>query len=102
MTRCRAPAGFGDAYGLGRELGRSQVARWCVGEVPGEEYGASEPLDAAAIGTVGPDECGGRGLFRAVASKGISRKRPAESQSRRIGAVGRGLEPVAPFRERIR
>jgi hypothetical protein len=88
---------FSDAHGLSSELGRSEIAGGRVGEVAGEEHRTSKPLDVAVISAVGPDESRRRTLLDPVAGKGIGREGPTESQPRRIDAVGRDLEPVAPF-----
>src|SRR5260370_37183262 len=94
--------GFGDAQGLGRGLLGPEVSGRGIGEIAGEKRRSGGPLDAAAIGAFGPDQSGGGSALRVIARKGVGGEGPTESEARRGGAIGNGLEPVGPFGQRFR
>ncbi len=102
MTLVTGADGLGDADRFAGELLGAQVPGRRVGEIAGEEHRCGEPLDAAAIGFLGPHQCRGRSGLCAIARKGVSRERPTEREVCRVRAVGNRIEPIARFRQRRR
>ncbi len=94
--------GLGHSHRFAGELFGAEVPGRRVREVAGEKHRCGEPLDAVAIGKLGPDQSGGRSGLCAVAREGIGRQRPTEREVCRVGTAGNRSEPIARFRQRRR
>ena len=92
---------FGDLHRRGSEFFGPEISGRRIDQITSQERGAGEPLDPAAIGAFGPDQCGGGAALCVVAGKGIGAERPAERELCRIGALRSGFEPIASLRQRL-